>query len=187
MASFYRLARPMAALLGQLPVDFVQAFFAMPDPIVALRKFQRFAGLDPKSEEARAFVALEDWLNDGVPVTLPVADNALLGWYGANTPHRGLWKPAGTAIDPTRLAMPTLIVIPGADRIVPPPSASAVLEKIHHGERLDLPLGHIGMVVGRRAEEALWRPLAGWITRVGRVALGDSSRGRRLPRTRPRT
>jgi polyhydroxyalkanoate synthase len=187
MAVLYRSIRPAATLLGQLPVDLVQGFFAMPDPIVALRKFQRFAALGPDSAEARAFVALEDWLNDGVPVTLPVADDALLGWYGANTPQRGLWKPCGAAIDPAGLKMPTLVAIPGTDRIVPPASAVAILDKIPHAERLDPPLGHIGMVVGRRAEAALWRPLADWIARMGGERRSGSSRGRRLPRTRRRT
>ncbi|HLG87445.1 MAG TPA: alpha/beta fold hydrolase [Alphaproteobacteria bacterium] len=187
MAALYRSIRPAAALLGQLPVDLVQGFFAMPDPVVALRKFQRFATLDPDSAEARAFVALEDWLNDGVPVTLPVADDALLGWYGANTPERGTWKPGAAAIDPTSLTMPALVAIPGADRIVPPASAAAILDKIPHAERLDPPLGHIGMVVGRRAEAALWRPLADWIARTGGGRRRGSSRSRRLPRTRRRT
>jgi polyhydroxyalkanoate synthase len=30
-------------------------------------------------------------------------------------------------------------------------------------ERLDLPLGHIGMVVGRNARRSLWTPLAEWL------------------------
>ena len=187
MAALYRSIRPVVSLLGELPVDLVQGFFAMPDPIVALRKFQRFAELDPDSAEARAFVALEDWLNDGVPVTLPVADDALLGWYGANTPERGSWEAAGKAIDPARIAVPVLVAIPGTDRIVPPASAAAILDEIPHAERLDPPLGHIGMVVGRRAEAALWRPLGAWIARVGRMPRKPASRPRRLPRTPART
>ena len=39
--------------------------------------------------EARDFVALEDWLNDGVPLALPVARECLGGWYGDNVPGRG--------------------------------------------------------------------------------------------------
>lgn len=187
MASLYLSARPMATLLGELPVDLVQGFFAMPDPIVALRKFQRFGALDPQSDEARAFVALEDWLNDGVPVAVPVADDALLGWYGANTPCGGQWKPAGETVDPSRLAMPALVVVPGTDRLVPPASAAAILPHIAHAERLDPPLGHIGMVVGRHAEQALWRPLADWIARTGTAAPGPARRSRRLPRKRART
>jgi polyhydroxyalkanoate synthase len=48
-------------------------------------------------------------------------------------------------------------VVSTSDRIVPAPSAAAI------GETLSLDLGHVGMVVGRRAREALWTPLARWL------------------------
>ena len=33
-------------------------------------------------------------------------------------------------------------------------------------EWLDLALGHVGMVVGSRAPDLLWEPLAGWLSRT---------------------
>ncbi len=166
IGTFYSMTRPFLGGLGAFPIDLIQALFAMHDPIVALRKFRRFASLDPASAEARTFVALEDWLNDGVALSLPVADEAFLGWYGANLTGQGAWTVDGTAIDPAALPLPVLVVVPGGDRLVPPASAAAVLNGLRHGARLDLPLGHIGMVVGRKAEQALWRPLADWIRRL---------------------
>jgi polyhydroxyalkanoate synthase len=166
LAAMYRVSRPFFHVLGEMPIDALQALFAVQDPIVALRKFRRFAAMESDSAEARMFVALEDWLNDGVALSLPVADDALLGWYGANRPGRGLWQLDGTTIDPAGLGMPVLVVTPGADKIVPPTSAQAVLDRLRRADRLDLPLGHIGMVVGRSAERALWRPLADWIKAV---------------------
>jgi polyhydroxyalkanoate synthase len=163
MAGMFRAARPLLELAGELPVDIIQALFATHDPIVALRKFRRFAGMDPASPEATTFVALEDWLNDGVPLALPAADEALLGWYDGNETVLGAWRVGGVAIDPAALAMPSLVVVPGGDRIVPPASAAALASKLPGCDRFDVPLGHIGMVVGRRAPEALWAPLAEWI------------------------
>ena len=160
---FYRAWRPLLAAWGELPIDLIQGLFALHDPIVALRKFQRMAGLDPNSSDAQTFVALEDWLNDGVAVSLPVADEGLIGWYADNEPGRGLWRPGGALIDPAELAVPSLVVVPGADRIVPPASAAAILPHLTRATRLDLPLGHIGMMVGRRAQNALWQPLGEWI------------------------
>jgi poly(3-hydroxyalkanoate) synthetase len=141
----------------------IQALFAARDPIVALRKFRRFAAMDPESAEAIAFVALEDWLNDGVPLSLPAAEEALLGWCAGNATGQGVWRVGGDLIDPASLAMPSLVVAPRADRIVPPASAAALAAKLPHSDRLDVGLGHIGMVVGRRARAALWAPLAKWI------------------------
>jgi polyhydroxyalkanoate synthase len=55
------------------------------------------------------------------------------------------------------------VVVPGGDKLVSPSSAAAIIPALRDGARLDLPLGHIGMVVGRKAEKALWDPLAEWI------------------------
>ena len=167
IAALYRLFRPLFVGTGTLPVGAIQAFFAIHDPIVVLRKFQRFAALDPASDDAVTFVALEDWLNDGVPLTLPVADEAIDDWYSGNLTGRGLWRLRGVSIDPAGIDVPALVIIPGADRIVPPASAAAIVPKLRHVQRLDLSLGHIGMVVGRQGKTALWQPLAEWIRHTG--------------------
>jgi polyhydroxyalkanoate synthase len=163
LAGIYRSCRPFLRMLGELPVDMIQALFVAHDPIVALRKFRRFAGMKMDTAEATQFVALEDWLNDGVALPLPAADEALLGWYGENATCRGGWRVDGRVVDPAALAVPALVVAPGGDRIVPPASAAAIMSTLPDCERRDVALGHIGMVVGRRARDALWAPLAAWI------------------------
>jgi polyhydroxyalkanoate synthase len=168
MAALYRGLRPFLSALGEMPIDSIQSFFTVHDPLLAFRKFRRFARLDAASPEAASFVALEDWLNQGIPLPLPVADDALLRWYDANEPARDLWRVGATAVDPSALTVPALVVIPGADRIVPPATAEAVLPRLARATRLDPNLGHVGMVVGRGAETALWRPLAAWIASVAR-------------------
>jgi polyhydroxyalkanoate synthase len=62
---------------GELPVDVIQALFAGLDPLLVVRKFVKFAGLDPASPSAAQFVALEDWLNDGVPLAAEVTRECL--------------------------------------------------------------------------------------------------------------
>jgi polyhydroxyalkanoate synthase len=148
---------------GELPVDSVQSLFASLDPQLVARKFVAFSRLDPASPKATAFVALEDWLNDGVPLAAPVARECLGGWYGENTPARGTWRIAGRPVDPSRLALPSLCVIPAQDRIVPPASARALAGKVPGTEIMTPRLGHIGMVVSAGAGEQVWRPLRDWL------------------------
>ena len=103
-----RRARTAAALVpglealmeptGALPVDAIQSLFAMLDPFGVAQKFRAFARLDPAGERARLFVALEDWLNDGVPLPAPVARQCLAGWYGRNEPGRLAWRIAGQVL-----------------------------------------------------------------------------------------
>jgi polyhydroxyalkanoate synthase len=162
------LAEPLArsfALLGEVPVDVLQLLFAALDPLLALRKFSRFARLPAGSAEERDFVALEDWLNDGVPLALPVARDCLAGWYGANRPARRCWRVAGRPVLPERVPVPSLVVVPAQDRIVPPATAAALAQALPQAERLTPPLGHIGMMVAREAPRAVWHPLAAWLVR----------------------
>jgi polyhydroxyalkanoate synthase len=148
---------------GGLPVDLLQALFAWLDPTLAQRKFRRFAGMRQDGAAARAFVALEDWLNDGVPLAPKVARQCLADWYGRNLPPAGGWSVAGRRVRPEALGIPALVAIPGADRIVPPDSAAALARALPRPNVLRPEAGHIGMVVGERARSGLWRPLADWL------------------------
>ena len=153
----------MLGVEGVASVDLLQALFAALDPTLVGRKFRRFAFLDSESEEAQRFVALEDWLNDGVPLAGPVARECLFGWYGENRPAQTAWKIADRAIDPCKVACPTLAFIPAQDRIVPPASAQALVDAIPGATRRTVDLGHIGMVAAAAAPEQVYGPLSGWL------------------------
>ena len=141
----------------------LQMLFASLDPVLAERKFVRFARLDQASEAAQDFVALEDWLNDGVPLAAPVARECLVGWYGANAPAAGTWQVAGETVAPASLTLPALVVIPAQDRIVPPSSAEALGEALPNASMMRPSVGHIGMMVSRGVEQKLWPKIASWL------------------------
>lgn len=154
---------PVLQMLGELPVDFLQTMFSGLDPLLVERKFVSFAAKDPGAPEALAFVALEDWVNDGVPLAAPVARECFAEWYGANSPARGRWMVDGDPVDPAGFDRPSLVVIPSADRIVPPNAAAALGEALPDTTMLELAAGHIGMVVGGKAKSEMWRPVAKWL------------------------
>jgi len=163
LAEIGRSLEPVLQLFGELPVDILQCFFSGFDPFQILRKFQNFAGLDPESPGARKFVALEDWLNDGMAVSASVARECLTGWYGDNTPARGLWQVAGAPVLPQQFQQPALCLIPAGDRIVPPKSALALADALPKAERMLPHAGHIGMMAGGKALPLVWEPMKAWI------------------------
>ena len=168
-SSLARLLPGLEALMASgsaLPVDAIQSLFAMLDPYGLARKFRAFGRLDPGSARARRFVVLEDWLNDGIPLPAPIARETIGGWYGENQPARGEWRVAGWPVRPGEWRSPAFVAIPARDRIVPPASARALADAVPGAEVLDAAAGHIGMVAGESAEQALWRPLLGWLQRV---------------------
>jgi poly[(R)-3-hydroxyalkanoate] polymerase subunit PhaC len=142
-----------------MPVDIVQSLFFLLDQFITERKFVRFAGLDPAGEEARCFVAREDWINDGVPLPLAVVSECLRSRHGDNAPGRGVWRVAGLRGQPQQLRRPALVVIPCGDRIVPPGSAEPLAAAIPEAEVLRPPLSHVGMISAERAPEMLWTPI----------------------------
>lgn len=163
IGAWARAAEPWLRQWGDLPVDLLQMLFLSLDPALGLRKFSAFADLDPASDRARAFVALEDWLNDGVPLAAPVAAECLADWYGRNTTAAGAWRIAGRPVEPAQLHLPTLVMAPQHDRIVPHASAAALARAIPGARLVSPPLGHIGMIVGGGAPSAVWEPLAHWL------------------------
>ncbi|MEQ8393995.1 alpha/beta fold hydrolase [Thalassobaculum sp.] len=174
VAAALPLAEPwltaMIEAAGWLPTDLIQTLFFSLDPMLVIRKFLRFSELDPGGPEAAEFVALEDWLNDGVPLAAPVAREALFDWYGRNTPAEGEWRVAGRAITPERIDAPALVMIPARDRIVPPASARDLARRLPNAIQADVALGHIGMVVGSSAPKRAWSTLIDWLNDIPETA-----------------
>lgn len=164
LAALVPLVEPLLAFNGTLPIDALQLLFAMLDPFAIAEKYRAFARLDPASARAERFVALEDWLNDGVPLAAAVARTCLADWYGRNAPARSSWRIAGLPVRPESIRLPAFVAIPARDRIVPPESAEALARALP-GALVHRPAaGHIGMVAGSTAERALWQPFREWLS-----------------------
>lgn len=156
-------AELLMAPTGTLPIDVLQAVFASVSPGSVAAKFRQFARTDQAGAAARDFVALEDWLNDGVPLAAPVARTVFAEWYRDNLPGRGAWRLGGEAVMPQALRCPAFAAVPVSDRIVPPAS-TLPLAALIPGAILHRPAaGHIGMVAGPRAEAVLWQGLLHWL------------------------
>jgi polyhydroxyalkanoate synthase subunit PhaC len=159
---------------GAAPVELVQAWFALVEPGAVAAKFAAFGAVPEGDPRRELFVAVEDWLNDGVALPGPVALEALWHWYGANLPARGLWEVGGIPVRPERLGVPFFLAVPRRDRIVPPESAAALAALVGEAATVVRPGGgHIAMIVGRRAPEELYLPLAAWLRRMA----GATGRG----------
>ena len=155
LARLWDRSEPASSGLGCLPMEVLQSAFWSLDPARTVAKFEAFAAMAEGSAEARAFVTLEDWANDGPPLPHAAARELFEDLFGRDVTGRGEWRLA----DPAALHCPFLDIVSTTDRIVPAASSTGA------GERLELAQGHVGMVVGGRAKAALWEPLAAWLSR----------------------
>jgi polyhydroxyalkanoate synthase len=154
------------ALYRGLPVDLLQTLFATIDFSGIERKFRTLADLPAGSAQLRDLVAIEDWLNDGVPLAAKVARECLFDWYVDNGPARGLWRIGGRTVTPAAFSKPVLVVIPARDRLVPPESALAIAEQAPNVAVRKVQAGHIGMIAGRRSQREVADPVAAWLDRL---------------------
>ena len=126
-------------------MEVLQAAFWSLDPQRTVAKFARFATLDPASAEARRFVQIEEWANEGEPLPCAAAAELIEDMFGADRPGSGTWSIAGRTIT-HQLSIPTLHVTAAQDRITPTATAPP-------GNTLEIASGHVGMIVGSARRE----------------------------------
>jgi polyhydroxyalkanoate synthase len=160
LQDLWRTAEPAIEALGVLPMEILQAAFWRLDPARTVAKYEAHALRDALDPQSQAFVRLEDWANDGPPLTRAAARELFMDLFAEDLPGKGRWQVGGTSIDPKSFAMPVLEIASTTDHIVPAATTPGT------GERVDLALGHVGMIVGSRAKHSLWEPLAEWLSRV---------------------
>ena len=165
-ASNFEVVASLASLIGDTPVDALQTLFTQIDPLAVPKKFSKFAKCSQESAAARRFVAIEDWLNDGVCLDAGITQECLQNWYVHNKPARGVWTVGGTRIRPDQLDLPVWMAIPEKDRLVPPRSSLALAHQTRYSEVVSTPGGHVGTVAGLQAGATLWPQLLRWLKRI---------------------
>jgi polyhydroxyalkanoate synthase len=133
-------SEPAARGLGALPMEVLQAAFWSLDPARTVRKFAEFGRLDPASAEARRFIELEEWANEGEPLPYRAAKELVEDLFGRDLPGKGAWSVGGRPVS-DQLSAATLHMTAERDLIAPPQTVAA-------GESVAIPTGHVGMIVG---------------------------------------
>ena len=156
LKDMWRHSESAAKALGALPMEVLQAAFWSLDPERTVRKFAEFGTLDPSSWEARRFVELEEWANEGEPLPYPAARELVGELFGKDLPGSGGWIVGGSALS-DRLSAPSLHLTAERDLIAPPQTAAS-------GDVVAIPSGHVGMIVGS-ARKQLHKELGAFLTR----------------------
>jgi polyhydroxyalkanoate synthase len=140
LQDMWRHSRGAAEGLGALPMEVLQAAFWSLDPERTVRKFAEFGRLDPASAEARRFIELEEWANEGEPLPYPAAKELVEELFGKDRPGSGAWSIGGRPVT-DELAVRALHFTAGRDLIAPPQTAGS-------GKIVAMATGHVGMIVG---------------------------------------
>lgn len=153
-------AQGSSEALGVLPMEVLQAAFWRLDPARTVAKYEALGDGRTDEPALARFVALEDWANEGPPLTFGAARELFENLFAADRPGGGGWQVGGRAVDPATLSAPVLEIVSTSDRIAPAVAAAGL------GTRVETAAGHVGMVVGSRARADVWQPLAAWLSHL---------------------
>ena len=156
MARLWREVEPGCRTLGVVPMEVLQTAFWTLDPARTVAKYEQFATADDLA--AANFVALEDWANQGAPLTY-AAGADLFRLLADDAPGNGRWQVGGRTVAPQAMRCAATEFVSLTDRIVPAATAIGL------PDRHDVGVGHVGMIVGSHARERLWQPLVTWLRR----------------------
>ncbi len=157
LAQIWRSNQVHVAAMGVAPVELLQTAFWSLDPDRTVSKFAKLAERSPTDPDIIAFAAVEDWTNSGAPLTYGAAHDLFVHLIGDDAPGIGRWVIGSRPIDPARLRCPTLHFTASNDRIAPAATAPDGIRTV------TCPSGHVGMIVGHRAESGCRQPLREWL------------------------
>lgn len=120
------------------------------------------------------FLRMEKWLADRPDHPGAAAKEWLIGLYQENRLARGSFEIAGQPVDLSRIACPVLNVYAAEDHIIPPPCSKALgaFIEARNYEELEVPTGHVGVFVSRRAQRLVAPAITRWLRRIGGATRG---------------
>jgi polyhydroxyalkanoate synthase subunit PhaC len=164
--------------LGNVPAEFMRESFSMLkpasrySPVQYINLWQNILN-DRYVEQYRAF---NKWMNDHIPFPGECFRQVTKDLQWDNKLIKGELELDGKRVDLGAIKRPFLHVTASRDHIVPPDSASPLVELIGSKDKQQIVLeaGHVGIVAGRGAVRDLWPRVATWLMERSSAAATDN-------------
>ncbi|MCL5777594.1 alpha/beta fold hydrolase [Limibaculum sp. FT325] len=151
---------------GNLPGELTGAVFQNLAPARTVSKYGadllEIAGDDDAFE---TFLRMEKWLADRPDHPGAAAREWLVGLYAENRLVEGTFMVAGQPVRLGDIACPVLNIYGARDHIIPPPCSRALGRHLRHApyREVEVPTGHIGVFVSRRAQAIVPPAVIEWL------------------------
>jgi polyhydroxyalkanoate synthase len=151
---------------GNCPAWFLQTCFLFMNPVVNLieKNISFYEQMDdPRSMSSH--LALESWVNDGIPVAGETFREFVKSLYQRNLLVKGELSLGGRRVDLAQITCPLLLLTAKNDHLVTPASTEGI--RPHVGtpdiESMEIGAGHVGLVVSSRAHKSFWPAATRWL------------------------
>ncbi|MCM2277411.1 MAG: alpha/beta fold hydrolase [Oligoflexia bacterium] len=159
---------------GNVPWPLMLASFHLLKPAGSVSKYLRAVKRLRDPSFARTFLALEAWGIDNISFPGACYKALIRELYRENALARGNVKLDGRPVRLEEISFPVLSIASLGDHIVPPEATLAERflsrESLRYFTRWTTEGGHIGAILGRRAQSELWPRISEWLSRQGERA-----------------
>ena len=158
--------RQVAEGFGNVPADLVSFGSKMLRPVTNFVSAQTtMLEKLAAGDDMTSWLAINKWVHDGVPFPGAAFTQWIEDHYQRNLLISGELTIAGERVDLGRIESPVLAIAGAQDHIVPPRMAAPLLDAASSADAtwLELPAGHVGLLVGSGAQEALWPRISDWL------------------------
>lgn len=163
---------------GNVPWQLMQGAFHLLRPTMNLSKAVYLVDRAWDDQFLDGFVAKETWAGDNVSFPGQAYLRYIKELYQDNKLISGEFALGGTPVHLEDIENPTLVLAFKHDHIVPLESAGVLVDKISSKDKelMELPGGHVGAVVSRKASERLWPIISGWLAErdEGATSVGEA-------------
>jgi polyhydroxyalkanoate synthase len=165
---------------GNCPAWFLQGCFLLVKPVQNI--FERSTALYEQLGEPQtlsSYFAMERWINDNIPVAGETFRQFVRRLYQGNQLVRGEFTLGRDRVELGRITCPLLLLTAKNDHLVPPASTEGILPHVGSSDvrSMSIEAGHVGLVVGGKAQRGLWPTATQWLADRSTVVARDAGAG----------
>jgi polyhydroxyalkanoate synthase len=162
-----KIVDPLMDRLGNVPSELVNLSFKLLDGPQMLTRYVDLVTRLWDYEYLRTFDSIHAWTNDFIPYPKEAFKQMIKDVAAGDKLKRGELVFGDARADLGAIRCPLLAFAGKADGIATLPATRAILQHVGSREKefREVPGGHIGVVGGTKAADAVWRPMAEWLAR----------------------
>ena len=160
---------------GNCPAWFLQSCFMHMNPVHSyFGKTMTFCEQMEDPKMVSHYFAMERWINDNIPVAGETFRQFVKCLYQEDQLVRGELHLGPRRVDLGRIACPLLLLTARNDHLVPPRSTEGIRRQVGSPDvtSMTIDAGHVGLVVGGKAQKTFWPAATRWLAERSTPAPG---------------
>ena len=150
---------------GNAPSTFLNAAFALRNPIENIHKYPHFFEQPHSLESTLEFLATETWLYDSPPVIGEIYREFVKYCYQQNLFIKNQMRVDANVVDLRTITAPFLNVVAQKDDLVALASSNALNDVVGSKDKsiIEFPSGHVGLIMSQHAHKEVWPRVGNWL------------------------